>query len=45
MIHAINNVEYFLMKMVIIMLQEQIIYHYQMLDNNQSFKSWLEKIT
>jgi len=39
MIHAINNVEYFLMKMVIIMLQEQIIYHYQMLDNNQSFKS------
>ena len=39
MIHAINDNEYFLMKMIIIMLQEQIIYHYQMLDNNQSFKS------
>jgi len=38
MIHAIHNVEYFLMKMIINMLQEQIVYHYQMLDNNQSFK-------
>ncbi len=38
MIHAIHNVDYFLIKMIIIMLQGQIVYHYQMLDNIQSFK-------